>query len=475
MTFQSIDFIVLLAAVFIGYWAIQRFGFRWQNLLLLGASYVFYAYVHQWLAFLLLSYTLVTFAGALAIERRPEYRKWALAGVIVFALGTLGFFKYFNFFAENFAQAAELVGIRNAEWSLSIFLPIGISFYTFQLLAYAIDVYKKRQPAATNIIDFGLFASFFPQLVAGPIERARDLLPQIQSKRTADPDRMREGLVLLAWGFFKKLVIADNVASIANQMFALEDPSFGLAWVGVLAFGIQILADFSAYTDIARGTAMLLGFRLSRNFLHPYLSVSPADFWRRWHVTLSYWFRDYVYIPLGGNRMGQRRKVVNLLITFLVTGLWHGAAWNFVAWGLYHGVLVSIGSMFKRAEGESLGYSVLKRTGMIIGTFLLVNAGWLLFREGSFARIIDVLTLSPFAMAAEDVRLSVYLLGQVIFFSLPLWLHPLYDWAVRRDWVLWLRSERAKVAVEAVAAGVFCLGAIGFQAPDPTQFIYFQF
>lgn len=286
---------------------------------------------------------------------------------------------------------------------------------------------------------------------------------------------MRAGLVLIAWGFFKKLVIADNVAAIANQMFALEHPTFGLAWVGVLAFGIQILADFSGYIDIARGIAALLGFRLSQNFIHPYLSLSPADFWRRWNMTLSFWFRDYVYIPLGGSRKGRLRTFLNLMVTFFVTGLWHGAAWNFVVWGLYHGLLVSATNLLGPRLAAGRERSRVARAAAIFGTFVLMMAGWLFFRESSFARIFQVLRLSPFAMTAEDARLSVYLLGQVAFFSLPLWLHAAYDALSSRGWVVWAGSPRLRAAVEAAAAGVFCLGAIGFQAPDPTQFIYFQF
>ena len=254
----------------------------------------------------------------------------------------LGFFKYFNFFVDNVHVALASLGLHAAPPALAILLPAGISFYTFQALSYTIDVYKGEMRARRDPIDFALFVAFFPHLVAGPIMRAQNLLVQVERPRTFSADAARSGLVLMAWGFFKKLVVADNVAVIANRVFAHEAPTFEVLWAGVFAFGMQIYADFSAYSDIARGVARWFGFELIVNFNHPYIAHSPTDFWRRWHISLSTWFRDYVYIPLGGNRVPASQREINLLATFVISGFWHGASWNFVLWGFYHGMLVVV-------------------------------------------------------------------------------------------------------------------------------------
>jgi alginate O-acetyltransferase complex protein AlgI len=338
MKFQSFEFVVFLVAVVGVYWLLGR---RSQNVFLLIASYVFYGFVNPWLVLLLVAFTGVNFGCAVLQEFRPNHRKLFMLSSVIFSLSVLGYFKYFNFFISSFVELFNALGGSTFGRSFDILLPIGISFFTFQTIGYAIDVYRHKVAPTKNLIDFAVFVAFFPQLVAGPIERANRLLPQFQRTRRLKPEAARLALVIMAWGFFKKLVIADQVAVIADRIFATAEPGLVLLAVGTLAFGIQIYADFSGYTDIARGAAKLFGINLSRNFNHPYLARSPREFWRRWHISLSSWFRDYVYVPLGGSHSGHARNLRALLVTFIVSGLWHGASWNFALWGAYHGLLLA--------------------------------------------------------------------------------------------------------------------------------------
>ncbi len=319
------------------YWALPQRG---QNVLLFVGSYFFYGYVHPWFLILIATSTVIDYCAARGMEAWPRHRRRFLWLSVISNFGMLGFFKYFNFFVENVAAVLATLGLVVHEPTLRILLPVGISFYTFQAMSYTIDVYRGELHARRSLLDLAVFVSFFPHLVAGPIQRASFLLPQVESTRRFSAEQARSGFVLICWGFFKKLVIADNVGVVANKVFALSDPTFYILWAGVFAFAIQIYADFSAYTDIARGTSRWLGFELTENFAHPYLARSPADFWRRWNISLSSWFRDYVYIPLGGSRGGAWLWARNILITFLLSGLWHGASWNYVLWGLYHGLLL---------------------------------------------------------------------------------------------------------------------------------------
>ena len=387
MTFQSFEYAVLLILVFAVYWLLPR---RLQNLLLLSTSYVFYAYVDPRMALLLAGYTVVNYTAARGISRNQaradgkSNERWFLVVAILASLGTLAFFKYAEFFVGNISSALDTVGLAGFDSTLKIILPVGISFYTFQSLGYVIDVYMGRTHARSDFVDTALFVSFFPQLVAGPIERASNLLPQFERPRKFNPDQVSSGLSLLSWGLFKKLVIADNVGIIVDNIFSTSDPGSSMLWVGTFAFGVQILADFSGYTDIARGSARLLGIELSLNFRHPWLASSPADFWRRWHITLSTWLRDYIYVPLGGNRKGDSRTHVNLLLTMLLGGLWHGAAWNFVIWGGLHGILLM-------AHRELAGRDEKERAAAwrdaprILLTFNLVTVAWVFFRAPTFA------------------------------------------------------------------------------------------
>jgi len=474
MIFQSQDFLILLGITFSLYWALRPVSLKLQNLVLLSASFLFYGYVTHWLVLLLGSYIAIGFLASYGFRVRPQDKSKILITSVIAIVGILGVFKYLGFALEGMSEAMGRIGLGNYDWAVSLILPIGISFYTFQLLGYLIDVYRGKQEPSSDLIEFGLFVSFFPQLVAGPIERAENLLTQIGRSREFSMENSRAGLILMSWGFFKKLVIADSVAGIANRSFSAAEPSFALVWVGAIAFAVQILADFSGYTDIARGTALLFGFRLSQNFKSPYLAHSMVEFWRRWHITLSNWFRDYIYIPLGGSRRGLVFIGVNVMITFTLTGLWHGAAWNFVAWGVYNGVLVAAINIFSRSSAARFG-GYLPRPISVIFTFALVCAGWIMFRAADFSQIQQMLTASPLAMSKDDLRIGAYLFGQVLFYSSPIWIYDVYKILQSRSKLPWRNRYKMRVFVEAIAAAVFVTGAIGFQAADPAQFIYFQF
>jgi D-alanyl-lipoteichoic acid acyltransferase DltB (MBOAT superfamily) len=480
MIFHSLDFIAFIVLVTAIYWRLSHGA---QNWFLLGASYLFYGWFHPWFCLLLATTTVVDWWAGLAMARQSDHRRRWLVVSVLANLGMLGFFKYYNFFAENVLQALTSVGMAPSLPVLQVALPVGISFYTFQSLSYSIDVYRGRLQPTASLRDFALFVSFFPQLVAGPIERALSLLPRVQQPRRFNLVVAREALVLVAWGFFKKLVIADNVGVVANRVFALNEPAFEVLWAGVFAFGIQIYADFSAYTDIARGTARWLGFELMKNFDHPYLATSPADFWRRWHISLSSWFRDYLYIPLGGSRRGLPRTIVNLLVTFLVSGLWHGASWNFVLWGGFHGVLL----MAQRLWGEVTGRSRHERplpwwraVPQWAVMFLLVHIGWLLFRETDSAMLLRNLTLVPGASTPFERQTGLYLFLIAFTFSLPLWAHSL--WTVWRGHSYTERRAVTEpdvpghaVALQAVAVGVMVMAILTLRSRTSLDFIYFQF
>ncbi len=461
MTFQSFEYAVLLLVVFGLYWLLPR---RPQNLLLLGASYVFYAYVDPRMALLLGGYTVVNYFAARRIEEDTDNSRRYLLGAVVASLATLAFFKYAGFFVDNIADVLGSIGLANFDSTLRIILPVGISFYAFQSLGYVIDVYMKRTHARRNFVDTALFVSFFPQLVAGPIERASKLLPQFEKRRKFSADRTASGVSLLTWGLFKKLVIADNVGMIVDEIFSTGQPGAAMLWVGIFAFGIQILADFSGYTDIARGSARLFGIELSLNFRHPWLASSPADFWRRWHMTLSSWLRDYVYIPLGGNRSSKRRTAINIVITFALGGLWHGAAWNFVLWGLLHAGLILVW----RAAGLLNPKLKLSAPATTIITFLIISASWVLFREGDLSFIS-----SNLIAASKEHQLAAALGVTALLYSLPIWLHAMLD---RPDIErLWTRNDVSRTAGLTALTLTSFIGILLLRADVSAEFIYFRF
>lgn len=473
MIFHSLDFIAFFFVTLAAYWALPM---RAQNVLLLVASYVFYGWVHAWWPVLLFGTTFVDYWSARRMTEQPRQRKAWLWISIVCNLGLLGFYKYFGFFVDNLAAAGEAIGWQVPEIALRVLLPAGISFYTFQSMSYTIDVYRGHSPARNRFVDVAAFVSFFPHLVAGPIMRATNLLPQFESPRRFSASAARDATVLIVWGFFKKLVIADNVGVIANKVFALESPDFYVLWAGVFAFAIQIYADFSAYTDIARGVAKWFGFDLIRNFEHPYLATGPADFWRRWNISLSTWFRDYVYIPLGGSKRGPARTAVNLLITFLVSGFWHGASWNYVLWGAYHGLLL----ILSRAFTPWFPKPGWMRPLQVVGMFVLTLVGWLIFRETELGQLWRDLRLNPAASSELDRSAGLYLFFLAAMYSLPLWLHDI--WAEGGGLNLAAAVDTAegavhwpRVALQALACGVMLAAVLTLRSTASLNFIYFSF
>lgn len=475
MSFHTLDYIAFFVLVVSIYWMLDH---RNQNRMLLVASYVFYGWVHPWFLTLIFASTVVDYFVGLKIQADPQNKRRVFWMSLAVNLGLLGFFKYFNFFIENVRTVLVTLGLPPAVGLLEVVLPVGISFYTFQSLTYTIDVYRGTLQARRNFIDFALFVCFFPQLVAGPIERAERLLPKLERPRTFSADRARAATVLIVWGFFKKLVIADNVGIIANKVFALENPDFWLLWTGVFAFAIEIYADFSAYSDIARGSAQWLGIDLMVNFDHPYLARSPRDFWRRWHISLSSWFRDYVYIPLGGSRTGAWGHTRNIILTFLLSGFWHGASWNYILWGLYHGLLLAIARPFGWLERERHGWRMLLTGAQILVMFAFTNLGWLLFRETDLQYLVKWLTLTPWGVSEADRDTALYLFGVAALYSLPLWAHSAY--VLQRDrirgWMTaggeneWLRAGTQAAALAGMAALILVL-----RSRTSLDFIYFQF
>ena len=431
MLFNSFEFLIFLPIVFLLYWFVFDYAMRgckrqllWQNLLIVVASYVFYGWWDWRFLILIAITTVLSFLSGIAIEKAPTQRgkKAVMIANVVVNLGILGVYKYYDFFATQFA---ELFGIQSDFLLLHLILPVGISFYTFQALSYSIDVYRKQLEPTHDIVAFTAFLSFFPQLVAGPIERATNLLPQFQKKRTFDYAQAVDGMRQILWGLFKKIVVADNCATYVDQVFGdLGSHSGSTLLLAAVLFTFQIYGDFSGYSDIAIGTAKLFGIKLMRNFNVPYFSRDIAEFWRRWHISLTTWFRDYVYIPLGGSRpevparlkaRGERlearyTKVIairNTFIIFLLSGLWHGANWTFVLWGAYHALLfVPLLLLGKNRRYRDTVATItlsdgaiktkwlpsLKEAGQMLLTFALVVFGWIIFRATGLKSLATILT-----------------------------------------------------------------------------------
>ena len=483
MLFNSLDFAIFFPIVFVLYWLLNTSHVRWQNALVVVASYVFYGWWNWRFLLLILFSTVVDYSigkqlGHFVDRRHRKYLLWVSLAV---NLGLLGFFKYYNFFVESFASAFSLFGHALGSYTLNIILPVGISFYTFQTLSYTIDVYQRRLEPSHSFISFSAFVSFFPQLVAGPIERATHLLPQFNHKRTFHYGMAVDGLRQMLWGVFKKMVIADNCAEIANLVFNNYDNynSATLA-LGAIMFAFQIYGDFSGYSDIAIGAARLLGFDLMQNFNYPYFSRDVAEFWRRWHISLTTWFRDYVYIPLGGSRIGRYRTILNTFIIFLVSGFWHGANWTFIAWGflnaLYFMPLLLSGKNKRYAgtvaEGKLL--PSFKDFLSIAGTFSLTVLAWIFFRSESItdalkfceALFTEMYTGLP---SFSNVDMVVRTTGLIFIF-------------VAIEWF----GRRGKYAIENTFAtqnfmfrwvfySVLIFMIMMFAKTEESPFIYFQF
>ena len=402
MIFNSFEFLLFLPIVFFLYWFVFNRSLKWQNAFVVVVSYIFYGW-WDWRFLLLIAFTsLCSWASGLLIEKYSDVPKsrnilrdsrFYLWVNILLNLGILGFFKYFNFFVQSFVDAFASFGITLQTTTLHIILPVGISFYTFQALSYSIDVYRKKLEPTHDAVAFLAYVSFFPQLVAGPIERATNLLPQFRRSRTFDYAQAVDGCRQMLWGFFKKIVIADNCAVYVNEVFATyQDRSGSTLLLAALFFTFQIYCDFSGYSDIAIGCAKLFGIQLMRNFNVPYFSRDIAEFWRRWHISLTTWFRDYIYIPLGGSRTTKAKIIRNTFIIFLVSGLWHGANWTFVVWGAYHAVLfmplILMGKNRRYTDTVASNriLPTLSEAGQMLLTFVLVVIGWIIFRAESITQ-----------------------------------------------------------------------------------------
>lgn len=455
---------------------------RAQNWLLLVASYVFYGYWDwRFLALIFFSTAVDYYLGsAIADSGDQRKRRLLLVTSVVVNLTVLGFFKYYGFFVTEANAALAAIGLTSALPVLQIVLPVGISFYTFQSLSYTVDVYRGQTQAARSLADFALYVSFFPQLVAGPIERSSALLPQVLTPRVMDRPGLAEGIYLILLGLVKKVVVADNMAVIANHVFSRPADSLtGVeVLVGVYAFAFQIYGDFSGYSNIAQGLARIMGFRLSWNFHMPYFSTSPSDFWNRWHISLSSWLRDYLYIPLGGNRDGAYKTYRNLALTMLLGGLWHGAAWTFVVWGAFHGLILIVyrvmpwlGGTVSSGDRTSVG-SALPDAGRLLRMVLmfhLVCFSWLLFRAEGMGQVWQML-----GVMAGDFRATPFAwfgLGMLAFVALPLlayeaWLERHQNQLVILERGVWLQSA---------VLLYFLLMLIVFPPIQRQAFIYFQF
>lgn len=466
MLFDTPIFFVFLILVTLGYWCLK---FRAQNYFLLIASYLFYGWWDWRFLCLMIASTLIDYFIAIKIadtkDRRVKRSLLILSLIINFSI--LGFFKYFNFFADSLHASFAALGVPISLPLLRIILPPGISFYTFQEVAYIVDVYYERVPASRSFVDYGLFISLFPHLIAGPIQRPSHLLPQVQKPRQWDADKAFDGMLLILEGLFRKCVIADNCALIANAAFggAFGPPSLPVALLGTYAFAWQIYGDFSGYSDIARGCAQILGFHFMVNFRQPYFADSIQDFWRRWHISLSTWLRDYLYIPLGGNRHGERQTYRNLLLTMLLGGLWHGANWTFVVWGAIHGGSLAVER--KLTRGRESGVQVPRWLKRIL-IFHLVCLSWIFFRAQSLgAAWAMVKGITSWSWRPEFPAAFMFLaLFSVPLFLLDIWLEKTGD-----EYLFASATVQTRVAF-----GLACTMIIALLgANQANAFIYFQF
>lgn len=482
MLFNSIDFAIYLPIVFLLYWFVTNKNLKLQNLLIVIASYVFYGWWDWRFLSLIVFSTIVdyTVGRKLRTEETQLNRKILLWTSILVNLGFLGFFKYYNFFLDNFITAFSFFGQEIQGNSLNIILPVGISFYTFQTLSYTIDVYKRKLEPTKDFIAFSAFVSFFPQLVAGPIERATHLLPQFYKKRTFDYSKTVDGMRQILWGLFKKIVIADNCAEYANQIFNNSADMNGSTLVlGALFFTFQIYGDFSGYSDIAIGTSRLFGFNLMQNFNFPYFSRDIAEFWRRWHISLSTWFRDYLYIPLGGSRGGTWMKVRNTFIIFIVSGFWHGANWTFIFWGALNAIyflpLLLTNNNRNNLEPVAQGKLLpsIKELSFMLLTFGLTVFAWIFFRAENIGHalsyISEIFSTSLFSIPKfAGMRRALITIILVAIFVLVEWKGREGQYAISNLGIKWKRPLRYAMYY-AIIIAIFWFGG------KEQQFIYFQF
>lgn len=482
MLFNSFEFLIFLPIVFLLYWFVFK-GRQAQNVFIVVASYVFYGWWAWRFLVLIFITTLFSYLSGILIERYRDKAKWICGTNIAINIGILCYYKYVNFFADNLETLINQFGYQLDWVTLDVILPVGISFYTFQALSYTIDVYRRDTNATKDFIAFTSFISFFPQLVAGPIERSTNLLPQFLKPRRFDYTNAVIGMRQILWGFFKKLIIADNCAQLANSIFDnYQDCNASLLLLGALFFTFQIYGDFSGYSDIAIGTARLFGVNLMKNFNLPYFSRDIAEFWRRWHISLNKWFIDYVYIPLGGSRGTKAMVIRNILIVFFLSGLWHGANWTFVVWGLYNGIIIALLTLLnlnhKRSAiiSEKSFFPPLKEFGQIIITFVLVVIGWIFFRAEDLTQAVDyIANLCDSSIVSmpnfRDLGLSFIKLTYTLFFIVLL---QLIDWIQRKqDFGL----EISNVKYRSIRWSIYIIFLLIFSvfAGGQEAFIYFQF
>lgn len=482
MLFNSLDFAVFLPVVFLLYWYVFKISLRGQNIFVVIASFVFYGWWdYRFLALILFSIIVDFSIGCLfARSEKKSARKFLLYTSVFVNLGLLAVFKYFNFFAENFAEAFSFFGSTISVNSLNIVLPVGISFYTFQTLSYTIDIYRDRILPSRDFWEFAAYVSFFPQLVAGPIERATHLLPQFQRRRNFDYSKAVDGARQILWGLIKKVVVADSCAQFANAIFNdSPNQSGSVLFIGALFFTFQIYGDFSGYSDIAIGTARLFGFDLKRNFAFPYFSRNVGEFWRRWHISLSTWFRDYLYIPLGGSKGGKGSQIRNTFIIFLVSGFWHGANWTFIFWGGLNALLFiplllrGRNRRYLEVVAVNKVWPSLRETFQMIATFLITVVAWIFFRSESLDQAFGILgkifSRSLFTIPYfQERHIAVFVMMLVGLFTLVEWAGRRDQYAIEKIWLnykAWLR--RSIYLLLAILVLLF--------SGQQQSFIYFQF
>lgn len=484
MLFNSIEFLFFLPTVFILYWFVFGRSWRWQNLLILVASYFFYGWWSwKFLGLLILSTVLDYIYGFSVASTNRRRAKTFLWLSVINNLGILAVFKYYNFFAVQFQEVFALFGLRTNPVLLNVLLPVGISFYTFHGMSYVFDIYRGKQKPVSNYVNYAVFVAFFPLLVAGPIERANHLLPQIQQRRTFRYAQMIEGCKLILWGFVKKVLIADSLAVIVDDIFLHYTNANGATLaMGAIAFSFQIYGDFSGYSDIALGTAKLFGFELLSNFRFPYFSRDIAEFWRRWHISLSSWFRDYLYIPLGGSKQGKAKAVRNTFIIFLVSGFWHGASWNFIVWGAIHAcgflplLLLNRNRKFvAEVVAQNRSLPSMKELMQMITTFGFVTFAWIFFRADNLSIAVDYISNS-FQSLLHDPKQIVSGLGgkSAIIYIIPL---ILVEWWFRRDErnPKLLKWKYINWIIIIILSLIIFNVILGYLDTKPSSFIYFEF
>ena len=478
MLFNSIEFAVFLPIVFLLYWFVFNKNLKLQNAFVVVASYVFYGWWDWRFLFLIAFTSICSYAAGILIGRfrnQPKKAKAVNALNIVVNLLILGIFKYYDFFATAFADA--FLGGKTEGLLLKVILPVGISFYTFQALSYSIDVWRGKIEPTKDVIQFFAYVSFFPQLVAGPIERATNLLPQFGRKRTFDYETGADGMRQILWGLFKKMVVADNCAVYVDRVFsAYQTQSGSTLLLAAVLFAFQIYGDFSGYSDIAIGTAKLFGIKLMRNFNVPYFSRDIAEFWRRWHISLTTWFRDYVYIPLGGSRCSKAKIVRNTFVIFLVSGLWHGANWTFLAWGAYHAllflplILMGRNRRYRDTVAEGKWLPSLKEAGQMLLTFVLVVFGWIIFRAESIGDawqyICRIFSYDLFTMPFLFIGAKKTMLFSAVMLIM--------EWLSKEKEHALCFGSRFPVWIKYPIYYVLILAMLEY-SPNSQTFIYFQF